>query len=149
VERFAGQRIDLAYLGACTGAKLADLRAAAAVLRGRRVAAGVELLLAPASLRDLEAARAEGTLAALTEAGARLLPSACGACAGYGGTIPEGAKVVSSTARNFRGRMGARTAEVWLGSPATVAASAVEGCIADPRAFLGLAAGLPCEGPQS
>jgi 3-isopropylmalate/(R)-2-methylmalate dehydratase large subunit len=73
----------------------------------------------------------------LTEAGATVLPSACGACAGYGSTIPEGATVISSTARNFRGRMGAATAQVYLGSPYTVAASALRGRISDPREVLG------------
>jgi len=136
VDACAGQAIDIAYLGACTGAKLEDMRAAARVLRGRRIAPGVQLLLAPASLRDLDTAKREGTLAALRDAGAQLLPSACGACAGYGGSIPEGATVISSTARNFRGRMGARTAEVWLASPFTVAASALAGRIADPRECL-------------
>jgi len=128
--------VQVAYLGACTGAKLEDLRAAARVLRGRRVAAGVQLLLAPASVQDLNTARAEGTLQPLLDAGATLLPSACGACAGYGGAIAEGSTVISSTARNFKGRMGSATAQVYLGSPYTVAASAVRGCISDPRELL-------------
>jgi 3-isopropylmalate/(R)-2-methylmalate dehydratase large subunit len=128
--------IDVAYIGACTGAKLDDLRAAARVLRGRRVAAGVQLMVAPASVKDREAAEREGTMQALLDAGATLLPSACGACAGYGGAIPEGSTVISSTARNFRGRMGAATAQVYLGSPYTVAASALRGRIADAREVL-------------
>jgi len=66
-----------------------------------------------------------------------MLPTACGACAGYGAAIAEGANVVSSTARNFKGRMGAATAQVFLGSPYTVAASALRGRIADPREVLG------------
>lgn len=131
-----GEGIDVAYLGACTGAKLADLRAAARVLRGRHVAIGVQLMVAPASVAEQRAAEADGTLAALIDAGATLLPVGCGACAGYGGRIPEGARVVSSTARNFRGRMGAADAEVFLASPYTVAASAVHGRIADPREML-------------
>jgi 3-isopropylmalate/(R)-2-methylmalate dehydratase large subunit len=72
----------------------------------------------------------------LTDAGARFLPSACGACAGYGGVIPEGSTVISSTARNFKGRMGSATAQVYLGSPFTVAASALRGHIADAREVL-------------
>ena len=129
-------RIDVAYIGACTGAKLDDLRAAASVLAGHRVAAGVSLLVAPASVRDAEAAEREGVLRVLREAGATMLPSACGACAGYGATIPEGSTVISSTARNFKGRMGALTAQVYLGSPYTVAASALRGRIADAREML-------------
>ncbi len=128
--------VQVAYIGACTGAKLPDLRAAAQVLRGRHVAAGVQLLLAPASVQDLAQARAEGTLQVLLDAGATLLPSACGACAGYGGAIADGSAVISSTARNFKGRMGSATAQVYLGSPYTVAASAVRGHICDTREFL-------------
>ncbi|MFL6662627.1 MAG: 3-isopropylmalate dehydratase large subunit [Rhizobacter sp.] len=128
--------IDVAYIGACTGAKLDDLRAAARVLAGRTVASGVQLLVAPASVEDAAAAAREGILQQLTDAGAVLLPSACGACAGYGATIPEGAQVISSTARNFKGRMGAATANVFLGSPYTVAASALRGRISDAREIL-------------
>ena len=129
-------RIDVAYIGACTGAKLEDLRAAARVLSGRRVAAGVQLMVAPASVRDAQAAQAEGVMDTLREAGATLLPSSCGACAGYGGRIPEGSTVISSTARNFKGRMGAASAQVFLGSPYTVAASALRGWVTDPREVL-------------
>jgi 3-isopropylmalate/(R)-2-methylmalate dehydratase large subunit len=137
VDAHAGVRIDVAYIGACTGAKLEDLRMAAEVLRGRKVAPGVELLVAPASLRDQEAARANGTLAALTDAGAHLLPNACGICAGYGDTrFGENVVAISSTARNFKGRMGAPSSQVYLASPYTTAASAIEGRIADPRPYL-------------
>jgi 3-isopropylmalate/(R)-2-methylmalate dehydratase large subunit len=128
--------IQVAYIGACTGAKLEDLRAAARVLAGYRIASGVQLMVAPASLKDREIAEREGILRRLEEAGATLLPSACGACAGYGGAIPEGVNVISSTARNFRGRMGAASAQVYLGSPYTVAASALVGRIADARDVL-------------
>ncbi len=128
--------IDVAYIGACTGAKLSDLRAAAQVLAGYRVAPGVQLLVAPASLQDLQAAEREGVMRHLRDAGATLLPTSCGACAGYGGRIAEGATVISSTARNFRGRMGAATAQVYLGSPYTVAASALRGRITDAREVL-------------
>lgn len=136
VTELAHTTVDVAYIGACTGAKLDDLRAAATVLRGRRVAAGVQLLVAPASVRDRDSAAKEGVLQALTDAGAQLLPSACGACAGYGGRIAEGATVISSTARNFKGRMGAATAQVFLASPYTVAASALSSRISDPREVL-------------
>ena len=136
VDELAPTRVDIAYIGACTGAKLDDLRAAARVLAGRRVAAGVQLMVAPASLRDVADAEREGVMATLRDAGATLLPSACGACAGYGSSIPEGSTVISSTARNFKGRMGAATAQVYLGSPYTVAASALRGVIADAREML-------------
>lgn len=137
VGEAAGTPIRVAYLGACTGAKLEDLRAAARVLRGARVAPGTALVVAPASLADARAAEREGTMAVLLEAGATLLPTGCGACAGYGGSIPDDVvDVISSTARNFRGRMGAPSARIWLGSPYTVAASALRGAIADPREAL-------------
>jgi 3-isopropylmalate/(R)-2-methylmalate dehydratase large subunit len=134
---FAGTRIDIAYVGACTGAKLEDLRMAASVLKGRRVAAGVRLMVAPASRKDEETARAEGTLEALLSAGGELMPNACNACAGYGeNRLPENAVAIATTARNFKGRMGAASANIYLGSPYTVAASAVRGRISDPREFV-------------
>ncbi|HEY0885689.1 MAG TPA: aconitase family protein, partial [Ramlibacter sp.] len=113
-----------------------DLRAAAQVLRGRRIAPGVRLMVAPASIADQEAARAEGVLQALVDAGAQLYATACGACAGYGAVMPDERTVISSTARNFKGRMGSPTAQVWLASPYTVAASALRGVISDPREVL-------------
>lgn len=136
VDDLEPTRIDIAYLGACTGAKLDDLRAAARVLAGYRIAPGVQLLVAPASVREAEAAAREGVMRRLHEAGATLLPSACGACAGYGSSIPEGATVIASTARNFRGRMGADSAQIFLASPYTVAASALSGRISDARGVL-------------
>lgn len=136
VSVHAGVAVQAAYIGACTGAKLDDLRAAAAVLRGRRVAAGVKLMVAPASLRDQHDAEREGVLQTLLEAGAQLLPTSCGACAGYGGSIPDGATVISTTARNFKGRMGSETAQVYLASPYSVAAAAATGRIIDPREVL-------------
>ena len=136
VGEFSQVAVQAAYIGACTGAKLDDLRAAASVLRGQRVAPGLRLMVAPASLQDQEAARAEGVLGALLDAGAELLPTACGACSGYGGSIPDGANVIATTARNFKGRMGSATAQVYLASPYTVAASALRGFITDPREVL-------------
>jgi 3-isopropylmalate/(R)-2-methylmalate dehydratase large subunit len=137
VGAFAGERIDIAYIGACTGAKLDDLRMAAKVLKGRRAASGVRLMVAPASARDQQTAKDEGTLGILMDAGAQLLPNACGVCAGYGEyRFAEGEVVISSTARNFKGRMGAESSQVYLGSPYTVAASAVAGRITDPREML-------------
>ncbi len=137
VEQHAGQHIDIAYIGACTGAKLEDLRMAAKVLKGRRAAGNVRLIVAPASRRDQEIAQAEGTLAAIMEAGATLLPNACGICAGYGeNRLTENEVAITSTARNFKGRMGAASSRVYLASPYTVAASAIAGCICDPREIL-------------
>ena len=137
VAEFGGVAIDRAYIGACTGAKLTDLRMAAEVLRGRKVAGGTRLLVAPASARVADQAAAEGTLDILTAAGADILPTGCGACAGYGGALlPEDEVCISSTARNFKGRMGATSSQVYLASPYTVAAAAVTGHIGDPRELL-------------
>jgi 3-isopropylmalate/(R)-2-methylmalate dehydratase large subunit len=135
VDEFREVKPDLAYIGACTGAKLADLRMAAQVLRGRK--SKIRLLVAPASLRDQQVAEKEGTLGILVDAGAELLPNACGICAGYGEhLLPENMVAISSTARNFKGRMGAPSSQVYLASPYTVAASAVAGRVCDPREML-------------
>jgi 3-isopropylmalate/(R)-2-methylmalate dehydratase large subunit len=105
------------------------------VLRGRK--AKVRLLVAPASVRDQQSAEREGTLQILLDAGAELLPNSCGICAGYGQhLLPDDCVAISSTARNFKGRMGSPEAQVYLASPYTVAASAVAGKIADPREML-------------
>jgi len=136
VSDYGNQPIDIAYIGACTGAKLVDLRAAARVLKGRRVASGVELMVAPASQLDQQQAADEGVMQVLEDAGARIFATSCGACAGYGNRFAENTRVISSTARNFKGRMGAASSQVFLGSPYTVAASALAGRIADPREVL-------------
>jgi 3-isopropylmalate/(R)-2-methylmalate dehydratase large subunit len=136
-ENFRDVRIDQAYIGACVGAKIEDLRMAAQVLGGRKVAAGVRLLIAPASRQTTAEATADGTLATLLAAGAILLPSGCGACAGMGaGLLADQEVCISSTNRNFKGRMGHAGASVYLGSPYSVAAAAVAGYIIDPRELL-------------
>jgi len=135
VREFRDVRVDLAYIGACTGAKLEDLRMAARVFKNRK--SSVRLIVAPASMRDQQAAEREGTLQVLIDAGAELLANSCGMCAGYGEhLLPENSVAISTTARNFKGRMGAASAQVYLASPYTVAASAVTGRISDPRDLL-------------
>jgi len=135
VDAFSDVKPTLAYIGACTGAKLEDLRMASQVLKGRKAA--MRLLVAPASVRDQKLAEEEGTLQILLEAGAELLPNACGICAGYGEhVLPENMVAISSTARNFKGRMGAASSQVYLASPYTVAATAVAGRVCDPREML-------------
>lgn len=129
--------IDQAYIGACTGAKLSDLHMAAEVLKGRKVASGTRLLIAPASTEMTAQAAADGTLRILTEAGAILLPTGCGACPGMGaGIVAAGEVCLATTARNFKGRMGSPDSFVYLGSPYSVAAGAVKGEICDPRELL-------------
>jgi 3-isopropylmalate/(R)-2-methylmalate dehydratase large subunit len=134
ISSFNNIYIDQAYIGACTGAKLEDLHMAAKILKGNRCAKGLRLLVAPASAQITSKAASDGTLSILTEAGALILPSGCGACAGLGaGLLSEDEKCISSTNRNFKGRMGDNSAQVYLGSPYTVAATAIAGKIIDPR----------------
>jgi 3-isopropylmalate/(R)-2-methylmalate dehydratase large subunit len=135
VDAFRDVKPSLAYIGACTGAKLEDLRMAATVLRNRK--SRMKLMVAPASARDVEAAKNEGTLKILQDAGAELLGLGCGICAGYGGNVlAENVVAISTTARNFKGRMGAASSQVYLASPYTVAATAVAGHVCDPREML-------------
>ena len=125
--------MDLAYIGACTGAKYLDLQLAAEILRGRTVHPDIQLMIAPASREIQRRAYQDGLVETLTAAGAIWLPSSCGACLGVGPNALKGAtRCISSTNRNFRGRMGSADADVYLASPATVAASAITGRIADP-----------------
>jgi len=127
-------RIDKAYLMSCVNARLSDLEQAAQVLRGGRVAEGVELYLAAASSLVQEEAERNGVWQTLLEAGAIALPPGCGACIGLGkGTLEAGEVGVSATNRNFQGRMGSRDALCYLASPAVVAASARAGHICAPQ----------------
>jgi 3-isopropylmalate/(R)-2-methylmalate dehydratase large subunit len=137
VGDYRNVKVDQAYIGACVGAKLEDLHMVAAVLKGRKVASTTRLLVAPASRAIYAKAAADGTLATLVEAGATLLASGCGACAAMGaGILAENEVCIASTNRNFQGRMGASSAAVYLGSPYTVAATAIAGRITDPREYL-------------
>jgi len=130
--------IDQAFLGSCTNGRLDDLEAAAAVLRGRKVAPGVRFLVAPASREVMEQALASGAIATLVEAGATILAPGCGPCfGGHGGLLGPGERGISSSNRNFPGRMGSAEAEIYLASPATVAASAVAGRVVDPGELTG------------
>ena len=139
IEAVLGTKINLAYLGTCTNGRLEDLRAAAMILQGRAVHRGVRLVVAPASQEVyLQAARA-GILEVLTRSGAVILPAGCGPCVGTHAGVPADKEVVISTAnRNFKGRMGNPKASIFLSSPLTLAASVVEGKIADPRKYLKL-----------
>jgi len=134
---YSKQKINQAYIGACTGAKLNDLKMAARVLKNQKVAKGIRLYIAPASLETTRNAINDGTMKILTDAGATLLPTGCGACAGMGaGILADNEVCISSTSRNFKGRMGSNNSQVFLASPFTVAASAIKGEICDPREFL-------------
>jgi 3-isopropylmalate/(R)-2-methylmalate dehydratase large subunit len=134
VSEAAGIRIDQAIVGSCTNGRLEDLRAAADILRGRQIAPSVRLLILPASREVLLAAIDAGVATDLLAAGATLLNPGCGPCLGaHEGCMAPGERSISTANRNFRGRMGSRDAEIYLGSPATVAASALTGVISDPR----------------
>lgn len=131
-----GTPIAQGLIGTCTNGRLEDLRAAAAVLKGRRIANGVRLLVAPASREIMLQAIREGVIEALTEAGAAVVNPGCASCVGTHQGVPgDGENVISTANRNFKGRMGNPEAFIYLGSPATVAASCVEGRIADPRRY--------------
>jgi 3-isopropylmalate/(R)-2-methylmalate dehydratase large subunit len=134
VADVAGTPIDQALIGTCTNGRLEDLQAAAEILRGRHIASGVRLLVLPASREVLLAAMASGVIADLVAAGATLLNPGCGPCLGaHEGCMAPGERTISTANRNFKGRMGSRDAEIYLASPATVAASALTGKITDPR----------------
>lgn len=125
--------IDQAYLGSCTNGRIEDLRIAAKILRGRKVKRGVRMIVVPATKTIFDQAIQEGLVRVFSDAGAFVSGPTCGAClGGYMGVLAPGEKCVSSTNRNFVGRMGAKDSEVYLASPAVVAASAVKGRITDP-----------------
>jgi 3-isopropylmalate/(R)-2-methylmalate dehydratase large subunit len=137
VEDVAGTRIDQAFIGTCTNGRLQDFREAARILRGRQVAPNTRLLILPASREVLLAAVAEGLVTDLASAGALILNTGCGPCLGaHEGVMAPGEVTISTANRNFKGRMGCKDAEIYLASPATVAASALTGEITDPRQFL-------------
>jgi 3-isopropylmalate/(R)-2-methylmalate dehydratase large subunit len=130
----SGLNVDQGVIGTCTNGRIEDLREAAAMLQGRKVKPGFQLLVVPASRDIYLQAIKEGIITTFLEAGANILSSSCGPCLGTGQGIPaDGQRVISSANRNFLGRMGNRNAEIYLASPAAVALSAVHGKIRDPR----------------
>jgi len=134
VDEIAGIEIDQALIGTCTNGRLEDLAAAAEILRGKKISPRVRLLVLPASREVLLAAIEAGIVSDLVAAGATLLNPGCGPCLGaHEGCMAPGERTISTANRNFQGRMGSREAEIYLGSPATVAASALTGAITDPR----------------
>ena len=128
--------VNKAYLLSCVNSRYDDLFEAAEVLRGRRIADGVELYVAAASAEVEREAEAKGVWQTLVDAGAKVLPPGCGACIGLGvGLLEAGEVGISATNRNFKGRMGSRDAKAYLASPAVVAASAIAGRITGPAAL--------------
>jgi len=125
--------IDQAYLGSCTNGRIEDLRAAAAILKGKKVSPDVRMIVVPASEKVLKQALEEGLISIFVDAGAFVCSATCGAClGGYLGVLAKGERCISTTNRNFIGRMGHKDSEVYLANPAVVAASAITGRITDP-----------------
>ena len=138
VEDCRGIKFDQALIGSCTNGRLEDFETAARILKGRKVHPDVRLLIIPASMEVWRAAMQAGYFDILTEAGALICHPTCGPCAGqHLGVLASGERCLSTTNRNFQGRMGSPQSEVYLASPATVAASAITGEITDPRPYLG------------
>ena len=134
VAEVQGTKIQEALIGTCTNGRLEDLREAAAVLKGRKVAQFMQLLIIPASKEIFKQAMKEGLIDIFMESGANVLASSCGPCLGTGQGIPaDNYNVISTANRNFKGRMGNNASNVYLASPATVAMSAIAGEITDPR----------------
>jgi 3-isopropylmalate/(R)-2-methylmalate dehydratase large subunit len=134
IGEVAGTRVDQIVIGSCTNGRLDDLEIAARILKGRRVATSVRMLVFPASWRIYQEAMRRGYLADLISAGAVIMNPGCGCCLGvHQGALGDGETALSTTNRNFKGRMGNPTANVFLCSPAVAAASAVTGVITDPR----------------
>jgi homoaconitate hydratase family protein len=136
VGEVAGTRIDQAFLGSCANGKYEDLAVAARILAGHRVDPRVRLLVTPGSKQIMLEAIESGVLQTLLESGALVTNPGCSACAGDGGMMADGEVSLSTANRNFVGRMGSSKSSIYLASPATLAASAIKGTIADPREFL-------------
>jgi homoaconitate hydratase family protein len=136
VTEVAGTHIDQVFLGSCANAKYEDLEIAASILKGRHIHPGVRMIITPGSRQIMLQAMNSGVLAVLLESGGLITNPGCGACAGDGGTLADGEVCLSTANRNFVGRMGSSKSQIYLSSPATLAASAIHGAISDPREFV-------------
>jgi 3-isopropylmalate/(R)-2-methylmalate dehydratase large subunit len=135
-QKLSGSPVNMVFIGSCTNSRLTDLRAAATVMRGRKLAAGVQMLVVPGSQQIKKQAEAEGLDRIFTAAGAEWRESGCSMCLGMNGdTVGKGQYSLSTSNRNFEGRQGPG-ARTLLASPLTAAASAVRGVITDPRELM-------------
>jgi 3-isopropylmalate/(R)-2-methylmalate dehydratase large subunit len=131
------RRIDQGFIGSCAGGRMDELRVAARVLAGHQIKSGTRLLITPASREiQLELIR-EGLAEIFVSAGATLASPGCGACMGLTGALDDGEVCVANSTQNIQGRMGSLAADIYLANAAVIAASCIEGRIADPRPFLG------------
>jgi 3-isopropylmalate/(R)-2-methylmalate dehydratase large subunit len=137
ISKLIGTPIQQAFLGTCTGGRAEDLSVAAKILKGKKVCRGTRFIVIPASKDVLLQAMARGDMKALVEAGATLVTPGCAACLGtHEGILASGETCITASSRNFPGRMGHPKAEIFVGSPASVAAAALEGKIVDPADYL-------------
>ena len=139
LSEYAGLEVHTGYLGSCASGRLEDLRAAAAVLKGRKIKPGFQLHVVPTSQAIMSAAATEGLITILVDAGAFISSSSCDYCYGRIATMSDGQRAVSTGTLNTPGRMGSPDSEIFICNAAVVAASALEGCIADPRPYLAAA----------
>jgi len=137
VSRLKGTRISQAFLGTCTNGRLEDLTIAYSILKGKRIDKSVRMIIAPASRDIFQKAMKKGIITEFVRAGACVVAPGCGPCVGtHNGVLSSGEACISTANRNFKGRMGNPDAYIYLGSPATVAASALKGKITDPRKYI-------------
>lgn len=137
IAQVAGKDVHYAFIGSCAAASLTDLQDAARILKGRRVAPGVRLIVTPGTQEVAQAAAVQGLTEIFISAGAMITTPGCGPCAGGRiGPLAPGEVSINTGTRNDPGRLGSKDAEIYLASPLTVAASAVNGKISDPREFL-------------
>ena len=137
VSQAAGKPIQQALIGTCTGGRINDIKIAAQILKDKKISPSVRLLIVPASHKILQKCIELGYIQILLNAGATLTTPSCGPCLGaHEGVLSSGESCISSSSRNFPGRMGSKEAKIFLSSPATAAASSIKGVIADPREFL-------------
>jgi 3-isopropylmalate/(R)-2-methylmalate dehydratase large subunit len=137
ISKLIGAPIQQAFLGTCTGGRAEDLSVAAKILKGKKIHDGTRFLVVPASKDVLLQAMARGDMQTLVEAGATFVTPGCAACLGtHEGILASGETCITASSRNFPGRMGHPKAEIYVGSPASVAAAALEGKIVDPADYM-------------